>query len=87
MTDLERIQAKARELARSGKFHGWRPIAFELRFEEGYEEAREWLHDAATQDQLSAFAKLLAKPKTRPLELNFFLSRLLHCTSHCWCTA
>jgi len=36
---------------------------------------------------LTAFAKLLAKPKTRPLELNFFLSRLLHCTSHCWCTA
>ena len=52
MTNLERIQAKARELARSGKFHGWRPIAFELRFEEGHEEAREWLHDAATQDEL-----------------------------------
>jgi len=32
MTNLKRIQAKARELARSGKFHGWRPIAFELRF-------------------------------------------------------
>ena len=42
MTNLERIQAKARELARSGKFHGWRPIAFELRFEPGYAEAREW---------------------------------------------
>jgi len=34
---------------RSGKFHGWRPIAFELRFETGYEEAREWLHGAAAQ--------------------------------------
>ena len=33
MTNLERIQAKARELARSGKFHGWRPIAFALKFE------------------------------------------------------
>ena len=41
MTNLEQIQAKARELARSGKFHGWRPIAFELRFEAGYKEARE----------------------------------------------
>jgi hypothetical protein len=37
MTNLERIQAKARELARSGKFYGRRPIAFELRFEAGYE--------------------------------------------------
>jgi len=41
MINLERIQAKARELARSGNFHGWRPIAFELRFEAGYKEARE----------------------------------------------
>jgi hypothetical protein len=52
MTNLERIQAKARELARSGKFHGWRPIAFELRFEAGYEEAREWLYRPATQEEL-----------------------------------
>ena len=52
MTNLEQIQAKARELARSGKFHGWRPIAFELRFETGYEEAREWLQTVATKDEL-----------------------------------
>jgi hypothetical protein len=52
MTNLDRIQAKARELAPSGKFHGWRPIAFELRFEVGYEEAREWLQAPATQDEL-----------------------------------
>ena len=52
MTNLRRIQARARELARSGKFYGWRPIAFELRFEKGYEEAREWLHDAAVWDEL-----------------------------------
>jgi hypothetical protein len=52
VTNLERIQAKARELARSGKFYGWRPIAFELRFEAGYQEAREWLHHAATQEEL-----------------------------------
>jgi len=52
VTNLERIQAKARELARSGKFYGWRPIAFELRFEAGYEEAREWLYHPATQEEL-----------------------------------
>ena len=55
MTNLERIQAKARELARSGEFHGWRPIAFELQFEKGYEEAQEWLHSAAIQDEIDRF--------------------------------
>ena len=63
MTDLEQIQAKARELARSGKFHGWRPIAFELRFEAGYEEAREWLHDAATQDELDRLCQTAREAK------------------------
>jgi hypothetical protein len=87
MTNLERIQAKARELARSGKFHGWRPIAFELRFEEGYEEAREWLHDAATRDELDRLCQTAREAKNEALELNFFLSRLLHCTSRCWCAA
>jgi hypothetical protein len=52
MSSLKRIQARARKLARSGAFHGWRPIAFELRFEEGYEEAREWLHSADIRDEL-----------------------------------
>ena len=52
MTNFKRIQARARELARSGKFHGWRPIVFELQFEKGYEEAREWLHDAAVREEL-----------------------------------
>jgi hypothetical protein len=52
MEKLKRIQARARELARSGKFHGWRPIAFELRFEDGFEEAREWLYAPSTQDEL-----------------------------------
>jgi hypothetical protein len=52
MTNLKRLQARARELARSGQFHGWRPLAFELRFEPGYEHAREWLHNPAVRDQL-----------------------------------
>jgi hypothetical protein len=50
-------------LARSGKFHGWRPIAFELRFEEGHEEAREWLHDAATQDELERLCQTAREAK------------------------
>ena len=52
MNNLQRIQARARELARSGMFVGWRPVAFELRFEKGYEEAREWLHNPAVRDGL-----------------------------------
>jgi hypothetical protein len=72
MTSLERIQAKARELARSGKFHGWRPIAFELRFEEGYEEAREWLHDAATQDQLDRLCQTAREAKNEAAGAKLF---------------
>jgi hypothetical protein len=37
--------------------HGWRPIAFELRFEDCYEEAREWLYLPATQDKLDRFCQ------------------------------
>ena len=63
MTNLERIQAKARELARSGKFHGWRPIAFELRFEPGYEQAREWLNSAAARDELDHLCQTAREAK------------------------
>jgi hypothetical protein len=49
---LKRIQTKARELARSGQFFGWRPIEFVLRFEEGFAEAHEWLHRPTTRDEL-----------------------------------
>ena len=52
MSKLKCIQAKARELARSGKFYGWPPLEFELRFEDGFSEAREWLHRPATRDVL-----------------------------------
>jgi hypothetical protein len=65
MTNLERIQAKARELARSGKFHGWRPIAFELRFEKGYEEAQEWPHSAATQDEIDRLCQIARASKNK----------------------
>ena len=52
MNKLKLIQAKARKLAHSGKFHGWSPIAFELGFEDGFAEAREWLYTATTRDEL-----------------------------------
>ena len=52
MSELKTIQAKARELARSGEFYGWLPIKFELRFEDGYADAREWLNRAATREEL-----------------------------------
>ena len=52
MNKLKRIQARARKLAHSGKFYGWSPIAFELGFEDGFEEAREWLYTATTRDEL-----------------------------------
>jgi hypothetical protein len=74
-----RESAKARELARSGKFHGWRPIAFELRFEADYEEAQ------LLKMSLTNCVKLLAKPRTRPLELKFSVSsdRRGYCTALC----
>ena len=63
MTNLKRIQARARELARSGKFHGWRPVAFVLRFEKGYGEAREWLHSAAVRDELDRLCHIARASK------------------------
>jgi hypothetical protein len=52
MSKLRDIQAKARELARSGTFYGWRPIEFVLLFEDGISEAREWLYKEATREEL-----------------------------------
>jgi hypothetical protein len=57
----DRLQGKVRELVRSGKFHGLRPIVFELRFEKGYEEAREWFHDAAVRDELDRLCQGAAR--------------------------
>jgi hypothetical protein len=51
---LTTIQKRARELARSGKYIGWRPVAFELQFEPGYAEASAWIHSLATQEELDA---------------------------------
>jgi hypothetical protein len=53
MDKVEHIKSMAKQLARSGKFRGWAPIAFELRFEEGFKEARDWLYSSATRDQIN----------------------------------
>ena len=47
---LERMQERARELARTGKFRGWRSVAFELQFEPGLKEAFQWLHSVSVED-------------------------------------
>jgi hypothetical protein len=50
--NLMRIQERARELARSGKFVGWRALAFELQFEPGFTDAFQWLYNPSTKDEL-----------------------------------
>lgn len=52
MSKLKRMQAKARNMACSGRFIGWTPIAFELRFEDGFDDARDWLYRAETRYEL-----------------------------------
>ena len=43
MRKLNSFKAKALDLARSGYFYGLPRLEFELSFEEGFNEAREWL--------------------------------------------
>jgi hypothetical protein len=49
---LDSLKARARALARSGYFYGLPPLEFELSFEEGFQEAREWLELASTKEEL-----------------------------------
>ena len=60
--DLKRIQQRARELARSGKFVGSLAVAFELQFEPGYAQAFGWLHNPETQEELD---RLCAEARMR----------------------
>ena len=46
------FEDRARALAQSGKFAGWRAVIFELQFEPGYKAAIQWLSDPATQAEL-----------------------------------
>jgi len=49
---LDSFKAKARALARSGYFYGLPPLEFELSFENGFNEAREWLKRLSTKEEL-----------------------------------
>ena len=55
---LLQVQARARALAQSGAFVGWRAIVFELSFEPGYREALNWLNKPSTHDELDDLCKL-----------------------------
>jgi hypothetical protein len=57
MTTVDQFKVKARDLARSGHFYGLPPLEFELRFEEGFLEAREWLALASTKEELEGLCQ------------------------------
>ena len=64
MDKLDCFKAKARDLARSGYFYGLPPLEFELSFEEGFNEARKWLDQPSTREELERLcAKSRAKHK------------------------
>ena len=53
MSDIvQRDQARARELAGSGKLAGWRALAFELQFEPGFFDAYGWIYSPSTKEEL-----------------------------------
>jgi hypothetical protein len=52
MSKLDSFKAKARALARSGYFYGLTPLEFELSFEDGFQEARKWLEQPSTKEEL-----------------------------------
>ena len=52
MGKLDCFKAKALALERSGYFFGLPPLEFELSFEEGFDEAREWLDQPSTKEEL-----------------------------------
>ena len=54
---VKSIQARARELAISGKFAGWRALAFELQFEPGFFDAYGWLYSPEELDGLCKAAR------------------------------
>ena len=64
MRKLNSFKAKTRALARSGRFYGLPPLEFELRFEDGFSEAREWLDQPSTREELERLCvELRAKHK------------------------
>jgi hypothetical protein len=65
--ELTRIKARARELARSGRFIGWRPVAFELQFEPGFADVSDWIDSPSTQEELDSLCSE-ARKRRRDLE-------------------
>ena len=61
---LSKVQARARALAQSGKFAGWKAIAFELKFEPGYQEASQWLFSLATREEIDLLVTVPAKARS-----------------------
>ncbi|MBK5199336.1 MAG: hypothetical protein JJE37_13825 [Methyloceanibacter sp.] len=64
--ELQRIKALARELARSGRFIGWRLVAFELQFEPGFAEASPWIYSLSTQEELDGLCSEARKRRRDP---------------------
>jgi hypothetical protein len=58
MRKLDSFKAKARALARSGYFYGLTPLEFELSFEDGFHEAREWLELPSTKEELERLCQV-----------------------------
>lgn len=58
----EYVLRRARELATSGRFDRWLNVEWELRFEEGFSEARQWLDSSFLRKELDG---LCAKAKER----------------------
>jgi hypothetical protein len=72
---LERMQERARELARSGKFSGWRAVAFELQSEPGLEKVFQWRHSASAEDAFQWLHSPTAKEELDRLCLDRLLYR------------
>ena len=48
-------------LSLTGKFGGWKAVAFELGFEPGYEERADWLLSPAAKDKLDSLCQAVAQ--------------------------
>jgi hypothetical protein len=46
------VLRRAKELAESGQFAGWLEIELELRYVEGFQQARIWLDDVTIREEL-----------------------------------
>ncbi len=57
MNKLTKFQERARALAQSGMFYGLPPLEFELRFEDGFDEGREWLCETETREELDTICR------------------------------